>query len=145
MTEKEIRQVLFEYKNHGMRMRDIKDEIAQVKSDIERFRTLSAVRIDGMPKGYDVGDPTGEAAAYIVDVYEKRLEELRERAKRELLNKERAERLLGVLDETERKVIVARYIKGIRWDHMSAYVFLSRRSCFYYRKRAMEKMMGVEV
>ena len=55
MTEKEIRQVLFEYKNHGMRMRDLKDEMAQVRSDIERFRTLSAVRLDGMPKGYDVG------------------------------------------------------------------------------------------
>ena len=145
MTEKEIRQVLFEYKNHGVRMRDLKDEMAQVRSDIERFRTLSAVRLDGMPKGYDVGDPTGEAAAYIVDVYEKRLKELKDRVRKELENKAVAEKLLSVLDETERKVIVCRYIKGIRWDHMGAYVFLSRRSCFYYKKRAMEKMMGVEV
>jgi len=144
MTEKEIRQILFGYKNHGLRLRDLKDEMAQVKSDIERFRSLSAVRLDGMPKGYDTGDPTGEAAAYIVDVYEKRLNELKDRARAELENKQKAEKLLSVLDETERKVVVARYIKGIRWDHMSAHVFLSRRSCFYYRKRAMEKMMGVE-
>ena len=144
MTEKEIRKVLFEYRNYAMRLRELKDEMAQVKSDIERFRSLSAVRLDGMPKGYDTGDPTGEAAAYIVDVYEKRLGELKEKVRAEMENKKMAERLLSVLDETERKVVIARYIKGIMWDHMGAYVYLSRRSCFNYRKRAMEKMMGVE-
>ena len=145
MTKKEVREILFEYKNYALRRRELNDEIGQIRGDIDRLRSLVAVKYDGMPRGSGVGDPTGEAAVHIMDIYEKRIGLLKE--KMEALDGRRlmAERLLNVLDETERKVIVARYIKGIRWDHIPAQVYLCRRSCFNYRDRAMEKMMGVEV
>ncbi len=73
MTKKEVREILFEYKNYGIRRRELNDEIGQIRSDIDRLRSLVAVSFDGMPKGSGVGDPTGEAAAHIMDIYEKRI------------------------------------------------------------------------
>ena len=104
------------------------------------MRQLTAVQCDGMPHGTGTSDPTAKAAAEIVDLYDKRISELKERVCIILDYNRKVEDMLNVLDRDERRVITARYIDGIRWDYIPGRVHISRAWCFRLKARAMKKM-----
>lgn len=55
------------------------------------------------------------------------------------------ERLFKLLDEDERLVMTARYIKLIRWDYIEFHVFYSRRQAIRIHDRAILKLIGQNV
>ena len=140
MTRREVVELIRAYGKSEQYINDINEEMTRLKSDIESMRELTAVTYSDMPKGSGTGDPTAQAAAYIIDVYEKRLKELKERIEVILNKKMLTEELLGRLNANEYKVIEARYINGIKWDYIPGVVYLSRSNCFYCKKKAFEKM-----
>jgi DNA-directed RNA polymerase specialized sigma subunit len=140
MTRKEVVELIRAYGKSEQYINDINEEMTRLKSDIESMRELTAVTYSDMPKGSGTGDPTAQAAAYIIDVYEKRLKQLKERIEVILNKKMLTEELLGRLNANEYKVIEARYINGIKWDYIPGVVYLSRSNCFYCKKKAFEKM-----
>ena len=140
MTEKEALGLIRAYSGSKRVIENIHKEIEEYKKDIESMRQLTAVRYDGMPHGTGTSDPTAKAAAEIVDLYDKRITELRERVQVILDNNRRVEEMLGTLSRDERRVITARYIDGIRWDYIPGRVHISRMQCFRLKNKAMKKM-----
>lgn len=140
MNKKEVIELICEYGDREKYIKAIEDEMAALKDDIEGMRELTAVTYSDMPKGNRTGDPTAQAASYIIDVYEQRIKKLEKNVERIIKNKEIVEELLSRLNTNERKVIEARYIKGIKWDYIPGVVFLSRSNCFYCKKKAFDKM-----
>lgn len=140
MTEKEAIGLIRAYSSSKKVIESIHKEIEEYKKDIESMRQLTAVRYDGMPHGTGTSDPTAKAAAEIVDLYDKRIAELKERVRIILDNNRRVEEMLGTLSRDERRVITARYIDGIRWDFIPGRVHISRRQCFWLKKKAFEKI-----
>ena len=140
MTRREVVELIRAYGNSEQYIDKISEEMQRLKSDIEGMRELTAVTYSDMPKGSGTGDPTAQAAQYIIDAYDKRLKELKQRIEAILQNKALAEELLGRLNANEYKVIEARYINGVKWDYVPGTVYLSRSTCFYYKKKAFEKM-----
>lgn len=140
MTEKEAIRLIRAYSDRQGALRDIHNEIQVLKRDIEYMRQLTAVQCDGMPHGTGTSDPTAKAAAEIVDLYDKRIAELKERVCIILDNNRKVEDMLNVLGRDERRVITARYIDGIRWDYIPGRVHISRAWCFRLKARAMKKM-----
>lgn len=55
------------------------------------------------------------------------------------------ERLFDLLDEEERLVMTAKYIKLIRWDFIELHVFYSRRQAIRIHNEAIKKFIGQEV
>lgn len=143
MTEKEAIGLIRAYSGSKRVIESIHKEIEEYKRDIESMRQLTAVRYDGMPHGTATSDPTAKAAAEIVDLYDKRIAELRERVQVILDNNRRVEDMLSVLSRDERRVITARYIDGIRWDFIPGRVHISRMQCFRLKNKAMKKMCAI--
>lgn len=143
MTEKEAIGLIRAYSGSKRVIESIHKEIEEYKRDIESMRQLTAVRYDGMPHGTGTSDPTAKAAAEIVDLYDKRITELRERVQVILDNNRRVEEMLGTLSRDERRVITARYIDGIRWDFIPGRVHISRMQCFRLKNKAMKKMCAI--
>lgn len=56
-----------------------------------------------------------------------------------------ADRLFDLLDDTERLVLTAKYIKAIRWDFIEFHVFYSRRQAIRIHNEAIKKLVGQEV
>lgn len=54
-------------------------------------------------------------------------------------------RLFGMLDETERLILTARYINLIKWDYMELKIFFSRRQAIRIHDGALRKLIGQEV
>ena len=50
-----------------------------------------------------------------------------------------------MLDDTERLVLTAKYIKAIRWDFIEFHVFYSRRQAIRIHNEAIKKLVGQEV
>lgn len=136
----EVIELICDYGNSGSYIKEIHNEMELLKADIEAMRQLSAVNYDGMPKGNATSDPTAQAATYIVDVYESRIEKLKANVQRIMERKALAEELLSRLTDDERKVIEERYIKGTRWDFIPGVLHFERTWCFELRKRALKKM-----
>lgn len=140
MTEKEAIGLIRAYSGSKRVIESIHKEIEEYKKDIESMRQLTAVRYDGMPHGTGTSDPTAKAATEIVDLYDKRISELKERVRIILDNNRKTEDMLSVLSRDERRVIKARYIDGIRWDFIPGRLNISRRHCFRLEKRALQKI-----
>ena len=140
MNKKEVIELICEYGDYEKYIKAIEEEMDALNADIDGMRELTAVTYSDMPKGSGTGDPTAQAAAYIIDVYEKRLCKLKRNVERIMRNKETTEELLGRLNANERKVIEARYIEGLKWDYIPGVVYLSRSTCFDCKKSAFKKM-----
>ncbi len=54
-------------------------------------------------------------------------------------------RLFGMLDETERLVLTARYINLIKWDFIELKIYFSRRQAIRVHDAALRKLVGQEV
>lgn len=74
--------------------------------------------------------------------YRKKIDELK--YKIDILLAE-VDRLLDMLDDTERLVLTAKYIKAIRWDFIEFHVFYSRRQAIRIHNEAIKKLIGQEV
>ena len=140
MTEREVISLIRAYSGSKRVVNSIHKEIEDYKKDIEDMRQLTAVRYDGMPHGSGTSDPTAKAAAEIVDLYDKRISQLRERIGVILDNNRRVEEMLDTLSRDERRVITARYIEGIRWDYIPGRIHISRRNCFRLKASAFKKI-----
>lgn len=55
------------------------------------------------------------------------------------------ERLFGLLDENERLIMVARYIKLVKWDYIEFHVYYSRRHAVRVHDNALLKLVGQTV
>ena len=74
--------------------------------------------------------------------YRKKIDELKCRI--DILLAE-VDRLFDILDDTERLVLTAKYIKAIRWDFIEFHVFYSRRQAIRIHNEAIKKLVGQEV
>lgn len=52
------------------------------------------------------------------------------------------ERVLRILDDKERLVLNAKYLKCVRWDYIEMHVFYSRRQAIRIRDAAVNKLIG---
>lgn len=84
------------------------------------------------------GIKTGRPA----DEYRAKIDDLKRRIDGILAD---TERLFGLLDESERLIMTAKYIKLIRWDFMEFHVFYSRRQAIRIHNEAIKKLVGQEV
>lgn len=58
---------------------------------------------------------------------------------------EETDRIFGLLDDTERMILTARYINTIGWDFMEAKVYFSRRQAIRIHNAAVKRLVGQEV
>lgn len=121
-------------------LKDIHNEIQALKRDIEYMRQLAAVPCDGMPHGTGTSDPTARQAIEIADIYDRRIEELNNKARMIMDNRRLVEQMLDILSRDERRVITARYIDNIRWDYIPGKVHISRTWCFKLKRKALKKI-----
>ncbi len=77
-----------------------------------------------------------------VDEYRKKVLELKGRLERQLSE---CDRLFNLLEESERLVLTAKYIKAIRWDFIEMHIFYSRRQAIRIRDAAVAKLIGQTV
>lgn len=143
MTERELRILLRDYGGHEKYLKEIKKEIDEIKESEESLRELKGVAYNDMPKNNRIRDVTGEATEKIIDIYERRINDvLLPRIKSIMDLKEFAELLLDRLEEDERSLIEARYVKGVKWKDIPKNLHISRSVCFRLHKSAMIKMLG---
>ena len=55
------------------------------------------------------------------------------------------EGIFNSLDENERLILTARYIKMIRWDFIEFHVYYSRRQAIRVHNEAVKKLVGADV
>ncbi len=130
------------------RYRYIVKEIEARKKELEWFTNdlyhpLHAVLLDGMPRGTTASDPTFAAVVTAGKMRKKydalmagmleRIEEL-ESTRRQILG------AIEELDETERCVCYHRFVLGIYWADLPAYLNYEQRQCQNIENRALEKI-----
>ncbi len=71
--------------------------------------------------------------------YEKKICELKDRLDGYIRD---TDRLFSLLDENEKMIMIARYIKLIRWDYIQFQVFYSRRQAIRIHDNALKKLVG---
>ncbi len=76
------------------------------------------------------------------EYYRETIDELREKVDKMMSD---IERLLGLLNESERLIMTAKYIRFIRWDFIELHVFYSRRQSIRIHNEAIKKLVGQEV
>ena len=74
--------------------------------------------------------------------YNTRIDELKRRIDNIIID---TKRLFELLDDNERLVMTAKYIKHIRWDFIEYHVFYSRRQAIRIHNEAVKKLVGQEV
>lgn len=77
-----------------------------------------------------------------VDYYNEKIDELKRKID---LHLNETEKILGLLNETERLILTAKYIKMIKWDFMEYHVFYCRRQAIRIHNEALKKLIGIEV
>ena len=58
---------------------------------------------------------------------------------------EETDRIFGLLDDTERMILTARYINTIGWDFIEGKVYFSRRQAIRIHNAAVNRLVGQEV
>lgn len=88
------------------------------------------------------GDFKGIKNGRTAEEYEKIINRLKSRIDEIMRD---TDRLFSILDESERLVMTAKYIKLIRWDFIEFHVFYSRRQAIRIHNEALKKLVGQEV
>lgn len=145
MTEWELRDLLRAYGGRKQYIKEIEAEISDIKESIISMREFKAVQLTGMPKGSRISSITEEAAEKIIDIYERRINDvLLPRIKNIIALKELAEELIERLTEDERELIEQRYVYRVRWQNIPHHLHMSRSLCFKTHSSAMKKMLGLK-
>ena len=85
------------------------------------------------------GDPVLEKQCV---VYREKIKELQKKLDGHMAD---MERLFATLDESERLVMIARYVSFIKWDYIELHVFYSRRQAIRIHDGAVTKLVGLAV
>lgn len=142
MTFKDMKKMLLRYPAMTEKVNGIKREMELTRDSIVVLREGKAVVIDGMPHGYTVSDSTCQKVEKIMDIYEKRMNELCDEVEEIIGDQQRVTDLLRWLDPDEYRVIKARYIDGIKWDYIPGEIYISRKQCFRIHDKAVLKMIA---
>ena len=138
MTERELRDLLRAYGGRKQYIKEIEAEIGDIKESIISMREF-------MPKGSRISSITEEAAEKIIDIYERRINDvLLPRIKNIIALKELVEELIERLTEDERELIEQRYVYRVRWQNIPHHLHMSRSLCFKTHSSAMKKMLGLK-
>lgn len=140
MEFKEMQRKLYWLGSCSMKM-SIEKEIRELQAECRALREYKSVNLDGMPHGNTVGDTIGDKVAKIVDIYDKRIEELGKKLEKQLAEKDKLYSLISTLTVEEQDVIRAKYIYRLRWEYIPGRVNMSRRRCFYEHKKAIQKLI----
>lgn len=101
------------------------------------YQGISAMELgEKTSKTYKINDPVFEEVAS--------MDQCKEKIKQEIEKKDRVVRkidfALSKLDDTQRKIIELKYIKGKQWWEIGAEVCYSERWCKHLRTKAINKM-----
>ena len=77
-----------------------------------------------------------------VAYYNEKIDELKKEIDEHM---KEVERIFNILDETERLILTARYIKMVRWDFMEFHVYYCRRQAIRIHNEAVKKIVGADV
>ena len=118
----------------------LKASIENMKQEIEEmdYREISAIDYEKEPTSetYAFHSATEESAIYAVE----RKNLLEKRIKITESKLERIDRAIEALNDTERQVIIERYINGKQWWQVAYSVKFNERWCKEIRRRAVEKI-----
>lgn len=84
---------------------------------------------------------TGKHNAHI-NYYNEKIDELKRKIDLYIGD---ADRAFGLLTDTERLVLTAKYIKMIRWDFIEYHVFYCRRQAIRIHNQALAKLVGFDI
>ena len=127
------------------RYRHMKQELAARTKNYDEFvqeiyNPLCSPKLDGMPRGSTATDQTAATVEQIhrgygeiLKLLERKMEALRDAIKE-------IEDTIGQLDADERCVLYHRYILGIYWANLPAYINYDERQCRRIEKRALKKV-----
>lgn len=108
MTKKELSQIYY-----------LNREIEMWQIELESLRDISSVKLNGMPKGTDITDATGEKAiraAQISNIIEGKLKEL------QIKRKEIYEFITELDDPLMRQIVMYRCLSLCTWEEVAIYV-----------------------
>ena len=123
-----------------MRFENVKDVkkwfrgIVPCKRDIE----LKLEFYRDLLKSFEKSEGFDNAVKY----YKEQIEKLQNKMTTIL---EETERTMNLLDEDEKMIMTARYIKMIKWDYIEHQIYYSRRQAVRIHDRAVEKLVGQTV
>lgn len=140
MDTDRVKALLKQYQDMTETVYRIEKEIKDIEQSVADVRYMQSAISKNVPSKSS-GDATLDKAIQVIELYQKRHKELVDGLANTYCIQQSITDALGILSAEEHKIINLRYFKKIRWDYMSAYMYMSRASCFRLHDKAIAKMV----
>lgn len=136
-----IENMLLEYTYIPETVQELNAELNDMLGNKDSlYGKINSAKITGMPYGTDVGDPTFETVRQIIDRYDKRVIEIRDRINELLDNKAMLEQALRYLSIEEHRLIDLRYFKGYKMNRIQYIIHFNLSHCYRMHESAIDKI-----
>jgi len=129
------KEELKEYRFLGKEIDLLEEEIKQIRASI-----LASPNFDGMPKGNNISDLTGNTAIKIADL-EIKLQAVIDKM---INTRGQIERSIETLPADERLLMRYRYIEGMSWEETAVAMHYSWQHTHRIHSRVLQKMRVYE-
>ena len=138
----DIKSMLIEYPHISETIQKLNRETNDIlKNKLETRDNLKAVTLTDMPRGSEVGNPTLEAVERIIDVYDKRVQEISNEIEEYMNIKEYIDRVLKELNVDEYRLIDLRYFKLYKFKRIAHIMHYSVGYTYEMHDKAIKKML----
>ena len=136
----DIKQMLREYNTYTSRIQELNQRINDALNYKIDCDALKAQRINGLPRGTGISDPTYEAVQKIIDKYDRNIREMAEEVNRLIDCKNAVDKALKTLTWTEYRLIELHYFCGMSWERVAVRVNYNISHVWRLHGQALAKM-----
>lgn len=122
---------------------NVTEEICNMGDVINAQRDVKAPNLTGLPKGNEITDIVYESVEKIIVTYGHEIAKLEKRLEKAFKKRNLINTLIGVLDDTERKIIELKYFKKYKIWMITSSVSYERAQIYRYHDAAIKKMLEV--
>lgn len=122
---------------------NITEEICNMGDVINAQRDVRVPNLSDMPKGNELSDTVYESVEKILITYTHEVTKLEKRLEKAFRKRNLINTLIGVLDDTERKIIELKYFKKYKIWMITSSVSYERAQIYRYHDAAIKKMLEV--
>lgn len=122
---------------------NINQEICNLGEVINAQRDVKAPNLTGMPGSNNITDIVYESVEKIIVTYGQEIARLENRLDKAFRKRNIINALIGVLNDTERKIIELKYFKKYKMWMIESSVNYGRTQVYIYHDKAINKMLEV--
>lgn len=138
-----LKNLLYRYTYIEDEIEDINEKIINLGEAVSSQRDLSIPSLTGMPSGNGTSDTVYASVEKIMVTYGQEVAKLENRLEKAFRKRNYINALIGVLDETERRIIELRYFKKYKIWMISSSVHYDRSHIYRLHDEAIRKMLEV--